>query len=192
MFRRIADVSQFAILQWQKQTTTLQTVYDILSCFNSFSHLTRLSIFLWCHDVFAGNISLCPERVRNDTHHYSDSFLGQYGKYCFQYLDTETQWGNALRYCKGIYNGDLIHITSEEEQDFFVTFLHAHHVTQSVWIGLTDSTHEGAEDEGQWIWTSGSLIGFSFLNMCIQNHLYYTWKCKDFHPLFCHLVCRVV
>ncbi|KAM9795594.1 uncharacterized protein ACB057_010466 [Neosynchiropus ocellatus] len=72
---------------------------------------------------------------------------------CYFISTSRRNWMESRRDClaKG---GDLVVIDSEEEQMFVSTLLD---VSQNSWIGLTDSTTEGA-----WIWVDGSPVTAEF------------------------------
>ncbi|KAM8848156.1 uncharacterized protein ACB058_011935 isoform 1-T3 [Synchiropus picturatus] len=72
---------------------------------------------------------------------------------CYFISMSRRNWTESRRDClaKG---GDLVVIDSEEEQMFVSTLLD---VSQNSWIGLTDSTAEGA-----WIWVDGSPVTTEF------------------------------
>ena len=126
-----------------------------------------------CFFSFSGHTDLCPKQVLTDSQIF-DSFLGQYGDFCFEFVNVTTQWHNGERHCKVASNGHLVHITNQDEQDYLVRFLSKHHVTVPVWIGLTDSETEGAS-EGNWTWSSGMTCDVYHL-IAFQPNYYYIFK----------------
>ncbi|KAH3826972.1 hypothetical protein DPMN_128900 [Dreissena polymorpha] len=60
--------------------------------------------------------------------------------------------------------GYLFHVSNKAEQDYLVRCLDNHHYVQSIWLGLTDSTLDGATAEGKWAWLSGRIDSFKFVS----------------------------
>ncbi|KAL9970562.1 hypothetical protein ACROYT_G022961 [Oculina patagonica] len=70
---------------------------------------------------------------------------------CYKLFTEPETWNNATAKCKSL-GAELVKIESVEEQDFLIaTFFTASAVTY--WFGLSDQV-----EEGQWIWTDGSLL----------------------------------
>lgn len=84
-------------------------------------------------------------------------FLGQYGEFCYELIDTATQWGNAERHCALVSKGHLVQVLNQGQQDFLVRFLNNHHYVKGVWLGLTDSG-DNTVKEGTWRWITGTPI----------------------------------
>ena len=103
-------------------------------------------------EFLSGHIEACPKYIRETDVNRYNGFLGQYGEFCYELVNTPTQWTNADRHCQIVSTGHLVQVLIQDEQDFLVRFLNKHHFVNSVWLGLTDS---GTNSEGQWRWVSG-------------------------------------
>ncbi|XP_038065070.1 alpha-N-acetylgalactosamine-specific lectin-like [Patiria miniata] len=84
-----------------------------------------------------------------------------YNGNCYRYFGDEKTFAEAENHCKEftqVGEGHLASVASVEENDLLLTMVKSVRgtTTSNVWIGYTDEA-----DEGNFIWTDGSAVGFT-------------------------------
>ncbi|XP_052286895.1 uncharacterized protein LOC127882349 isoform X3 [Dreissena polymorpha] len=75
--------------------------------------------------------------------------------------------------------GYLVCVSNKAQQDYLVRFLDNHHYVQSIWLGLTDSTLDGATAEGKWAWLSGDPVTYTNFGSDYNGHSQVTHDIND-------------
>ncbi|XP_067249306.1 galactose-specific lectin nattectin-like [Chanodichthys erythropterus] len=79
-----------------------------------------------------------------------------FGLRCFKYFSQSVNWITAERNCQGL-GANLASVRNKPENDFLLGLLPSS--STRAWIGA----HDGKQ-EGQWLWTDGSV--YDFTNWC--------------------------
>ncbi|XP_053378750.1 C-type mannose receptor 2-like [Mercenaria mercenaria] len=100
-----------------------------------------------------GHIEMCPSRLRNLAQN-SRELIAQFGQSCYEIVQTGVSWSHAESNCER-HGGHLIHIASQQEQDYIYNILVKYH-SSTVWIGLHDRNNEESFE-----WTSGNTVTYT-------------------------------
>ncbi|KAH3826965.1 aggrecan core protein-like isoform X2 [Dreissena polymorpha] len=125
-----------------------------------------------------GHTELCPN-ISNNYVSINGGFLGQHGDYCFVLVNDSVGWHKAMSHCKDAGGGYLVCVSNKAQQDYLVRFLDNHHYVQSIWLGLTDSTLDGATAEGKWAWLSGDPVTYTNFGSDYNGHSQVTHDIND-------------
>ncbi|MBN3302177.1 lactose-binding lectin l-2 isoform X2 [Amia ocellicauda] len=85
---------------------------------------------------------------------------------CFEFIDHEKSWLDAELHCLGL-GGNLASVHTEEEYKFLLQELHHHNSSNDkAWLGGSDHYQEG-----QWLWTDGSVWKYTHWSAGEPNNL---------------------
>ncbi|XP_056322042.1 ladderlectin-like [Danio aesculapii] len=122
--------------------------------------LRRLMFFVFIFSSAAGQDEKCPCGWKNS------------GSRCLKFFSESVNWITAERNCQSL-GANLASMQNKVENDFLLSLVPR---STRCWIG----GHDG-EQEGQWLWTDGSVYGYT--NWCpeepnnkrIENCLEINW-----------------
>lgn len=97
-----------------------------------------------------------------------------YNGHVYAIFTNKLSWFDAYSYCKNL-GGELVAITSEEEQAFLESYMRSLSHTQESWIGAYTQTKGG-----EWHWTSGE--AFEYSNWCSGEP-----NCTSSYEFFGHI-----
>ncbi|XP_058475349.1 lactose-binding lectin l-2-like [Solea solea] len=118
-----------------------------------------MMLFLFLFPLALGAVSPSGELEVKLLRGSCPSFWFSFDGRCYKYVSTQLSWADAELYCVS-QGANLVSIHSEGENNFVRSLVrNFDHAEGLTWIGLTD-----AHKEGNWMWSDGSAVKFTFWN----------------------------